>query len=671
MTDFDNNSFTARLNILKEYLKYNPDRMNVPFVIGYISHVDDLNRFAVTYFNTDTLKIVGRDIHNETREEFNFITQSFNTIANNNPNLPSISFSPENNRKFIAHADDGTVAINCSSGVFDGQQCLEEKLCDRPNTKLSLTENRLNRLMFNNTARRKPDIDLSTNYHPTVYINCDNESVPHLEECLNGETFVNDKCVYNPVITSNGAGLVNYFNNSKYLKHTVLYRKIFINKNDAIQRKFNSLKLGNKDELKSSFNNTQMTREICKINEPTQTFHKYDATQEKFHLFNSENEDEYRLNYDISFHKANIFRFDKSVNFKKFACDANSNKVNYGNESEYSKTIGFCKKFVYEITKPKSVKPVVLVDNHEKFGTNSQVLMIPINNSYYPYDISPCLKNGPGYTFVSNQIAPTQYFECLTNNNIYLHSCYNVLHRDDNFSCDADYECDSMENGNGIIINSITNDFITFNTGRSECVNNKLVNVVECDTSNFIVDKNFNHPLTINLEVGLPKQTYDEDLGQCVNYDVANVTIINDNFKIYVKEYPDLSYSMVGRVSKIKTEEQFLNEELSSFVTYSRDLDEMFLDPHNFNAVDCIVDDGICCDTLNNSYYNICQNGNLIDQVVLNEDEFVDKHMVIKLNNYKGECRYNDNEHNYFDKMYRKVGDYECLFSAPQNFLIP
>lgn len=566
--------FTARLNVLREYLKTVGDRNTVPDVLGYVSHVDG-HLFAVTYFYTDTLKDAAREVYDERRIIYNFAAQSFGWTPND-PTFSSISLMFDYERGFVAHADDGTVEIECGAAtVFDGYQCAPKPVCELPDVALPLTEDRLNRLVFDRlSARQKPEVGDDA-FHPTAYVKCDSERVPHIEECLNGESFNGANCVYEPTVTTNGQGLVTSMDTARINTYT--------------RRAFRKLRY-------EDYPDVEVNIDDSRPNDATELAVPFDVTARwaRHGLWN-------------------------------------------------------------------------LVDNAEKFANRTRPeihLMVPVNHTH-PFDVSPCLEHGQGHTFVSKIIAPNQFFECLSGDNMFLHSCGSVMFENGRHVCDFERECEQFERGTGTMLNSIRNDNITFDTGKSECKDYKIVEVVECDTGDFVADKKFEHPLGVSFRVGLPRQVFDADDDSCVEYDVNKVNIDNDYFAVMLRDSGP-SRSMVGRVSKILTQ-RLLNDSdrVSAFVTYSRDLGEVCLDPKNCVALDCDdIKSGIVADVLDNTRYNVCEEGVLIGEKFLARDEYVEEGQVNRLEGYDGQCRFEDGV-DYFDIPYRTVDGYSCFFTVP------
>ncbi|AIS92092.1 P95 [Erinnyis ello granulovirus] len=566
---FDNNLFTVRLNVLKEYLRTVGDDVVVPSTIGYVTHVQH-NKYVVTYFDTTTLKDMGVHVHDATREEFSFASQTYSNVFLRE-DAASVSFVANDDRKFMLHLDDDVYTMSCEDDeVFDGVQCAQKPICDKSDVNLPLTSDRLNRILFNDySAQRKPVTDDSSKHHPTAYVKCDSTQTPQIEECLNGEMFNGTHCVYEPVLQTNGKGTVGYVN----------FEKIT---NFAISR----------------------TMDYNTINE---------------NELNGQNEESNKMT--------------KKVGFK-----------NCGNGKLYTK--------------------LVAVNT-----TGQEQYMVPVNYTH-PFDVTPCLNHDVGYTFASLRVASSQYFECLDNNNLFLHTCNdNVTVRNGRYECDKEVDCMQFEDGTGVIINTVHNNNISFDTGKSVCNNYKIQEVVECDTGDFVVDKVFSHPLSVTFNVALPSHVFDPELDKCVDYSVDRVHVTKDTFTVDVPTYPSLKHSMIGRVSKISDKKHFQqSDNISEFVTYTRDVNEIAFDPINFTALDCTSTDGtsILVDLLDNTRYNICVHGVVDKEIILENDEFVDfNNQVQKLNGYTGQCRFDDSV-NYFDQYHRIVDGYECYFTVPK-----
>nr|AIU36884.1 ORF101 vp91 capsid [Cydia pomonella granulovirus] len=637
--DFDNESFTSRLNVLKEYLRTVGDHNSIPPVLAYVSHIVGTNEYIVTYFSTNNMHTVGRQMHNETVETFNFATQSFDRVTGGGSSreVASVSYVSHDTEKFVAHTDDGDVVVECGDGVFDGGQCVPMSVCDRPNVDLPLTEDRLNLLLFNqHAARRRP---LTDNHitHPTAYIHCDANQTPHITECLNGEVFEGTRCVYDPPLTTNGHGLVTSVDVVK-----------------VVEGNSGGIVTNNKYKKSKHYNNIK-TYTTSSLHTPMSGPTNYEAGYKTAN---------HKVT-DIKIVEHNESDFIRRISDEKSFSKILPTKVGLV-AITVNKTRVTNKKFAYNLVNSAPYHPPTNVIDNLPTNKKEPLFMMPVNYAY-PFDATPCLEHGTGHTFTSNKVASNQYFECLdTNNNLFLHSCTNNLTFNDGVhQCDSEFDCAQFENGTGTIVNSIINDNISFDTGASVCEGGRITRVTECDTGDFIADKVFKHPLTVSFNVQLPKQIFNSETNSCEEYSVDRVRIINDSFEVVVEERADLGSHMVGRVSKIVDAKKFMDgEAVSDFVTYSRDVGEVGLRWKTFTAVDCYGEERISVDPFDNSRYNVCEGGEFVDQVVLKEDEFVKGGEVVRVAGYRGECRYGDHEP-YFDLAQRNVGDYSCLFTVP------
>nr|AJA91725.1 VP91 [Adoxophyes orana granulovirus] len=560
--DFDTNSYVARLNILKEYL-HNNKSTTIPSTIGYVSHVNG-QQYYVTYFDTKLLKETVITVHDSNKHVFNFNSQTFDIVLYYDKS-PSVSKVADSDNEFIAHVDDGNLIMKCNNGTFNGERCVEESVCnERSDINLPLTEDRLNKLIFNKVSARKKPLKFNTQTHPTAYVHCDQASVPAIVECPNGQSFKDTVCVDNPTLINN---------------YGIIYKTNLSKQQRAVQKYYKMVPIGD-------------------INNTKNLFLKHNSAKKKLLTYDNNN-------IDITQSFANV-------------------------------------------NKPSSI------------------LMLPVN-SVHIFDAYPCAANDKGHTFKTDNLGMNQYLECLDGNNLFLHTCENLTQASDGrYSCDVDIDCLKHEDGTGETIHSLSTNNITFPSGITFCNNYKVHRVIECDTGDFVADKNFNHPINMKLNVALPKQTYDSSNDKCVDYSVQNVDIQKDYFKIDFDEYPLLSYGAVGRISKIISKNVFnKSESINDFVTYAKSLGEIAVDPETFHPVDCL--NKITFDILDNTRYNVCDDNNtFIEQKVLQYDQYIDPNdnSVRNLKDYNSQCIYN-NEMDPFSVIYRDVDGYRCKFTLP------
>lgn len=602
--------------MLKQYLKTVNTSNRIPPALGYVSHVDN-HAYYVSYFDTASLAYLGTEMYDDRLQTFNFVTQDFTVVPETPPftvltqltknkTIPSnISFYPDDEHKFVAHTDDGVTILKCADDeYFDGNQCVYTPVCSKPDTMLPLTEDALNKLVFNKLSARHKTLTHKLKHHPTLFVRCDENLVPRIEECGDGEIFEKDSCVFRPNITSNGQGLVT------------------------------SAKIS---ELRAKNVKTYISEENCR----THSYGFDDVPSRRSSLTTT-------IPKTLSMHDAELAS-------KK--CFKTSGEVVLGIRPELSKSYATQTKFAFKHNPSKLVDVVI----------KPIQMIVPVNDNLL-HDCSPCSEYGAGHTFIDTSVSNNQFIECLSNNNLFVHTCQNRYYDGSKYMCDVEDVCVEFENGTGNIINSMSNENITFDTGKTVCRDYKVVEVVECDTQNFVSQKKFKHPFNVVLELNLPKQVYGEE--GCVSYNFNLIQINNDNYKVRAKNKLDIDFSsfMVGRVSKIKNEEQLQScDRVSDLVTYSKNLGELALDSKNCMGVECVGDKVVTVDVFDNTQYNLCELGAVVqERIKLNMDEYVDfrNNAVVKHEEYKGECRMEEGDH-YFDNVFRIVRDIPCFYTMP------
>ncbi|ABQ52035.1 vp91 capsid [Spodoptera litura granulovirus] len=515
--DFNVNDFDKRIKVFAEYVKNTGERNEIPPYIGYVSDVNE-HVYKVTYFNTNDLSVKEHSFHDDREQRFDFAEQKLEDVV-----LPRNDNSVSTNtyNSFNAHVDDGTVVIPCSEAtIFHGKDCKPSDVCTHANTQVPMTEERLNRLVFNKTSARLRTAGVSTSLtHPSLYVRCDADRNPHVEECTNGQIFSNGQCrSYDTMIETNG-------------------------------------------------------RYVTKVRKGQVKINSYDVKEEK---------------QDID-------------------------------------------------------------------------LIIPVNDNL-SLDVNPCKKYGAGHTYVDNTLSDNQFIECLDDSNIFVHTCMQRYVENGVYSCDKEDVCADFENGTGDMINSVSNEHITYDTGKTSCVKYKIFEVVECDTGNFVATFQLSHPLKLDLT--LPKEIYDADIDDCVPYNSSRVTINRDPFKVQVENpyHIDFTHMLFGRVSGIITADSL--SDIQNFITYARDLDEIAVNPLNGNSVECA--DDLTVDLFEGSAFNLCNNGEVIESGAMYDNQYynviekrLDTHEL-----YNKECRIESGQ-NYLNLSYRTVGDILCYYSSP------
>jgi len=691
LKDFDTDAYTVRSNILREYLRRAERNNLIPEQLGYVSQVDN-HAYHVTYFNTSTLALVRTDVYDDRLQTFNFQSQDFTLVEqedsarvftdlSRNKIAPSnISFHPDDIHKFVAHADDGDVVMTCKDGIFDGTQCVTTPICSEPNTVLPLTEDALNQIVFNRLSARHKELTHNPQHHATLYVRCDENAEPHIEECESGEVFQNGECVFRTEhITANDYGLVTAANIPELMaKNVEFVKKVEKNKDRDLDNLktygLDNLKTYGLDNLKTyglddrhfEFNKptTNVRRSTIVPQNTTAQTTRLEVQTTRLEPQTTKPEPQTRVettDADIIEGSRKEFGTGELGVIEKVSKTLSMN-VNIG--SQKTKTYAFVNKKVED----KVVVEESYKEPNTKESNRAPKMVIPVNDNLF-HNYTPCDEYGIGHTFVDASVSNNQYIECLDNNNLFVHTCHNRLFDGKSYTCDMEDMCADFEDGTGNLINSMGNENITFDTGRTVCRDYKVVQVLECDTENFVDAKKFNHPLNVTLELNLPREIFNET--ECVPYNFDLVKINNDNFRVHVDNKLKLDFSsmMIGRVSKIRDEESLKRcDKVSSLVTYSRNLGELALDPKNCMGVECVGANSVTVDVFDNTRYNLCdERGTLIEEgLMLKDDEYVDfrNNEIVKREGYAGQCRMKEGE-NYFDEPFRMVGEISCFYTMP------
>lgn len=194
-SDFNENDFENRLTVLTEWVKRNNAISPTPDCLAYVSHVNK-NVFTLTYFHTDTLRVIKTTKHDDTEEIFNFVNQQLVRLAGDG-NEARVRPHENDSHKFMARGDDGWMEIACPHDErFDASQlrCVPVPPCQYRSPGLyGLDERMIDTLVLNHRVYREPgDTEDVTAYHPTLYLRCMLGGSHVIEECP-------DNHIFNPI----------------------------------------------------------------------------------------------------------------------------------------------------------------------------------------------------------------------------------------------------------------------------------------------------------------------------------------------------------------------------------------------------------------------------------------------------------------------------------------
>ncbi|AJK91762.1 vp91/p95 [Spodoptera frugiperda granulovirus] len=690
INDFDGTEFDTRLTVLREYLKSARNGV-YPNELGYVSDVNG-HQYVVTYINTANMTKIRQTTHDDREETFSFIDQTFNPVTAIGTIAPllintrteavnvasSISFHPSNNRMFIAHTDDGDVTMECPSGRFDGEKCADLPVCSRPDTILPMTEGRMDRLIYNKPTKYPEELTYGR-AHPTLYVRCDENLEPHVEECEDGHTFQTNtlRCVPNPSLKTDN-GVVTSFESDAFDFKTY-GDDVQVSVDESVPT------TSNVNPTTSDVNHTTFSTVTKSYG--TQKAYNFNVDSANFNVdFGPKSKPQKHLDPGIDINSDQIDI--KNINFRSKRGQqaledgtlipkrqrrpnaANAEQINElktqleqrdARNLKLQQTKMTFKNLTFDTPPPPPTDNVLINIPAPPFVT-------PVNDNS-THSSQPCTKYGAGYTFIDDTLSDNQYLECLDDSNLFLHTCTARLRDGSRYYCEREDVCAAFENGNGEIVHGERNDNVSFDTGRTVCRDYNVFEVVECDTGNFVTDIKFKHPLNVELHVNLPREVYDNDADDCLPFRTDLVNIHRDTFRIKIENPYDIDFGTmaVGRVTKmdnlsLKND----NNDLHSILTYARDMDEVALDPVTGVSVDC-TDDAITVDLFSGKLYTLCNDDKvLIEAGEMLPDQYYDvkERQLARSPNYRGQCRIPEHER-YVDLAHRTVAGIDCFYASP------
>ncbi|ANF29707.1 vp91/p95 [Catopsilia pomona nucleopolyhedrovirus] len=214
--EFDETTFTKRLQTLTEYARRTNADKPTPDVIGYVSDIYE-NTYIVTWFKTNDLSTYHESVHDDRLEIFNFIAQKFQQVDDRVAIENRVAANVDDPNEFIIVGDDGNITMKCPQNFnFDYNQlrCVPVAPChDRPPGQYAMDERMLDTLVLNQHL----DKDYSANahmYHPTLYLRCLADGNYVVNECPDNYTFdaLLGQCRLNEICENRPNGyILDYF----------------------------------------------------------------------------------------------------------------------------------------------------------------------------------------------------------------------------------------------------------------------------------------------------------------------------------------------------------------------------------------------------------------------------------------------------------------------------
>ncbi|QYC92656.1 Per os infectivity factor 8 [Trabala vishnou gigantina nucleopolyhedrovirus] len=235
-------------------------------------------------------------------------------------------------------------------------------------------------------------------------------------------------------------------------------------------------------------------------------------------------------------------------------------------------------------------------------------------------DADPCSVHGAGYTYITNDIGPAQYFKCISDTESELITCINRVVVGDRFQCSGDILCSGFANGTGTQIKVHDDDTVRFDTGVLVCDEYNVQRNIDCDTADTMADKVFNGKFKVSLHV--PRQIYNASTNSCVDFDAALYNIKSAH--VSIESLPndlhvDFQTAMLGRADRLSL--LLHTDRLDGAVEYARDKNAVGLNPVTGLQIECFGD-GLY-DIFKGTQLNFCANNAPVEKVTLADDQYI------------------------------------------------
>ncbi|AXU41680.1 VP91 [Spodoptera eridania nucleopolyhedrovirus] len=236
-------------------------------------------------------------------------------------------------------------------------------------------------------------------------------------------------------------------------------------------------------------------------------------------------------------------------------------------------------------------------------------------------DAEPCSVHGVDYTYITDDIGPTQFYKCLSNTEAELVTCVNRVFVNERYECAGDVRCSRFANGSGTQLMTYDDEVLEFNYGVLICDNYNIVADVTCDWENQINDKLYNDKFMLNIHY--PKEVYNANTGQCqatipslLRYKLVAYSIEN------IPNDLDINFStaFVGLTSTIPqvVDTDRLNDNV---VIYARDQNLLGWNYITGKGMDCFGD--YMFDPFEGTRLNVCVDDELQETIEFTPDQYL------------------------------------------------
>ena len=232
----------------------------------------------------------------------------------------------------------------------------------------------------------------------------------------------------------------------------------------------------------------------------------------------------------------------------------------------------------------------------------------------------PCSIHGAGYTYITDDIGPTQFYECTSNTEAELITCINRVFEDGQYKCSGDSRCLQFENGTGSRVFSYTDKVWSYDTSAIVCDNFNVISDIVCDDTNLVEDAIFNDKFRLTARV--PKELYDVTTQSCSPFTyslIRNVHIAYTISNLDNDLHLDFSTAFYG--FNMEIERVLSTGRLDGpMVGYARSTNDIGINVAENQVIDCNGDH--LYDPFEGTRLNLCKDNKLQERIVFTPDQY-------------------------------------------------
>nr|QBI90300.1 p95/vp91 [Trichoplusia ni single nucleopolyhedrovirus] len=249
----------------------------------------------------------------------------------------------------------------------------------------------------------------------------------------------------------------------------------------------------------------------------------------------------------------------------------------------------------------------------------------------------PCQFNGAGYTYITDNIGPTQFYKCQDFENSILITCINRVFVNDEYQCTGDSRCSVFENGTGAQIKVFEDEIMSYDQGVLICDNYDVIKNIDCDDTNIIENRIYNNRFV--PMINLPTEIYSSTESECVPFDSTLIRKNNDFYGIenVPNDYNiEFNTSFVGHIDRLENLITF--DRLDNMVSFAREFGFVGINFLSKEPINCM--NGYLYDIFEGRRLNFCPNNNFVFPIIISPNEFF-KSKIAKIEadvDYKEYC---------------------------------